>query len=176
VVNDVMYFTTPMEQVVALHATTGEKIWEYDRKERFVRVSRGVSYWPGDRQTSPRIVFGTSDGRLVALDAKTGTKIDSFGDHGEVDLKKGVTDGFPNANYTVTSPPPYSTTLPFSRPQLKRDLRWDRQAMVIPERSTFARESKYGVSIPCPRPGECGQLLRSGSERPKPFCQLRRCP
>ena len=49
---------------------------------------RGVAYWTdGTRQ---EIFFITPGFQLVALDAKTGTRLASFGDQGVVDLKKGM--------------------------------------------------------------------------------------
>ncbi len=48
---------------------------------------RGVSYWPGDGRRTPRIIFGTIGGRLIALDAKTGEIIRGFGQNGSVNLK-----------------------------------------------------------------------------------------
>lgn len=74
VVDGVMYFTLPWSIVVALNAQTGQLLWTYDPKvpTEWGRnaccdvVNRGVALWKG-------MVFGaTLDGRLVALDAKSG--------------------------------------------------------------------------------------------------------
>ena len=51
-----------------------------------------------------RIIFGTLDGRLISLDAKTGEPCESFGDGGTVDLAQGLGDHHPY-EYSVTSPP-----------------------------------------------------------------------
>jgi quinoprotein glucose dehydrogenase len=40
-----------------------------------------------DANTPPRIVFGTRDERLIALDAATGAFAKGFGDHGVVEMK-----------------------------------------------------------------------------------------
>ena len=64
-----------------------------------------MSYWPGETKVSPRIIFGTGDGRLIALDANTGKPVPAFGDNGEVNLRAGVADRFPRAAYGMTSPP-----------------------------------------------------------------------
>jgi len=70
---------------------------------------RGVEYWPGDAAHAPRIVFGTRDGRLVALEATTGHPADDFGVHGIVDLKTRdvvpEVSTSPFAQYGLTSPP-----------------------------------------------------------------------
>ena len=68
-------------------------------------MGRGVSFWPGDSNTAPRIVFGTDKAQLLALDAKTGQPVKDFGDNGVVDLGAGIVDRFPHARYAITSPP-----------------------------------------------------------------------
>src|ERR1035441_975599 len=103
-VDNVLYFSTQNQNVVALNPETGKEIWRYATKSN-TRESRGVSYWPGDRQSPPRILFGTGDGRLIALDAKTGRPAAGFGDNGVVDLRTGITDNFPKASYAISSPP-----------------------------------------------------------------------
>lgn len=100
-----MYLSTENGRVVALQPETGAPIWSYDPKVRGPREQRGVSYWPGGKGTPARILFATTDARLIALDAATGNRIDSFGTHGEVDLRVGVADQFPKSAYSVTSPP-----------------------------------------------------------------------
>ena len=100
-----MYLSTQSGRIVALQPETGKEIWSYDPKVRRPREHRGVSYWPGDRDTAARILFGTSDGRLIAVDAATGKPVPTFGVNGEVDLREGVADEFPRAGYAVTSPP-----------------------------------------------------------------------
>jgi quinoprotein glucose dehydrogenase len=103
-VDNVLYLTTHNQRVVALDAETGAQIWSFDPKSNG-RESRGVSYWPGDSTTPPRIFAGTGDGRLIAVDARTGIPARSFGDNGVVDLWTGVADNFPRAVYGISSPP-----------------------------------------------------------------------
>jgi len=78
--------------VVALDATNGELLWVHGENEGLRgddaprRLSgRGLSYWTDGREQ--RILYVTPGYRLIALDAKTGNKISSFGTAGEVDLK-----------------------------------------------------------------------------------------
>ena len=74
VVGGVMYVTGPWSTVYALDARTGRELWVYDPKvpgEKAAHaccdvVNRGVAVHEG------RVYVGTLDGRLVALDAKTG--------------------------------------------------------------------------------------------------------
>jgi PQQ-dependent dehydrogenase (methanol/ethanol family) len=105
VADHVLYFPTQGQKIVAVEAETGRELWKFDPKSRS-RELRGVSYWPGTATAPPRILFGTSDGRLIALDAKTGKPAASFGDNGTIDLRTGVADRFPSTTaYAVTSPP-----------------------------------------------------------------------
>ena len=74
VVDGVMYVTSAWSKVFALDAATGRQIWAYDPKvpgEWGVNgccdvANRGVAVWNG------KVYVGTFDGRLVALDARTG--------------------------------------------------------------------------------------------------------
>ena len=79
VVNGMMYLATPYSRVVALDADTGKEIWAFQLPSANPST-RGVEYWPGDAQTPAQIVFGSSDGKLYSLDAKTGKPNDAFGD------------------------------------------------------------------------------------------------
>lgn len=74
IVDGVMYTTSAWSKVQALNAATGELLWRYDPEvpgEWGIRgccdvVNRGAAYWDG------RVYVGTFDGRLIALDAKSG--------------------------------------------------------------------------------------------------------
>jgi quinoprotein glucose dehydrogenase len=85
VVNGVMYLTTPYGRVVALDPTTGKEVWVFQVPSGNPST-RGVEYWPGDAKTPAQIVFGTGNGRLYSLDAKTGQPNEAFGDRGSLDL------------------------------------------------------------------------------------------
>jgi quinoprotein glucose dehydrogenase len=101
--------------VVAIDAATGETLWMYrlDEGERGINAprrnsGRGVSYWrSGDAQEPSRVFTITPGFQLVALDARTGVPIPSFGDHGIVDLKKGLprADDLAKASVGSSSPP-----------------------------------------------------------------------
>jgi quinoprotein glucose dehydrogenase len=51
-----------------------------------------------------RVFMGTLDARLVAIDARTGTACEDFGEHGEVDLTVGMGE-IRNNEIAMTSPP-----------------------------------------------------------------------
>jgi glucose dehydrogenase len=85
--------------VVALKADTGELVWVHAEFEGQRAVNsprqlsgRGLSYWT-DGKGDDRILYVTTGYRLVALNAKTGNRIPSFGKDGLVDLKVGVVYG-----------------------------------------------------------------------------------
>ena len=64
-----------------------------------------MSYWPGSGGTKARVFFATGDNRLLALDAKSGQPVTTFGQDGSIDLRAGVADKFPDALFYVSSPP-----------------------------------------------------------------------
>ena len=104
-VDGTLYVITPLNRVIALDPETGKEKWSYDPDIPLTRrysevTSRGVSYWPDGK----RIFFGTIDARLIAIDARTGKKIQEFGKNGEVDLSEGIQIR-DIGNYQVTSPP-----------------------------------------------------------------------
>jgi quinoprotein glucose dehydrogenase len=93
-VNGVLYFTMDQKRfVVAADAGTGETIWVFrpNEGERFDqaprKVHRGVSYWT-DGRGDERILMATPGFQLVALNARTGVPVPSFGNNGYVDLFK----------------------------------------------------------------------------------------
>ncbi|HWY63824.1 MAG TPA: PQQ-binding-like beta-propeller repeat protein, partial [Rhizomicrobium sp.] len=81
-VGGVIYLGTPYGRVVALDATTGQQVWAYQLPGSDQPPFRGMGYWPGDATMAPRIIFGSTQGKLIALDAKTGTPAKGFGDNG----------------------------------------------------------------------------------------------
>ena len=83
VVNDVMYLAAG-NRILALEPETGKEIWRFELEKGLVS-QRGVAYWPGDSDNSPRIIF-TSLHRMMALNATTGKLDPKFGTNGEVEM------------------------------------------------------------------------------------------
>jgi glucose dehydrogenase len=83
VVNGVMYLPAG-NRVVALDPESGKELWRYVLPKG-TPSRRGVTYWPGDRDNPPCIIF-TADRRLIAVNARTGKLDPGFGREGEVDL------------------------------------------------------------------------------------------
>jgi quinoprotein glucose dehydrogenase len=98
-VNGMLYATAGTRRsIVALRADTGELVWVHAEFEGQRAVNaprqlsgRGLSYWTDGKEE--RILYVTTGYRLIALDAKTGTRISSFGKDGVIDLKAGVVHG-----------------------------------------------------------------------------------
>lgn len=106
VIGGKMFITTPYSRVVALDPDTGAELWSTPIPGPGQPSQRGLEYWPGDKDHAPRVVFGTRDGRLYALDAATGKPAAGFGSDGMVDMKTpDVLNGTDGAFYGMTSPP-----------------------------------------------------------------------
>ena len=92
-VKGVLYSTAGSRRaVVALDAGTGELLWMHSENEGGRGAAaprqlsgRGLAYWTDGREQ--RILYVTPGYRLIALDAKNGARISSFGQGGVVDLK-----------------------------------------------------------------------------------------
>ena len=70
-----MYFVSAGHKVIALDPATGHKIWSFDSKNDsarsgHARSSRGLAYWTDGKES--RILYGTPDGRILSINAKTG--------------------------------------------------------------------------------------------------------
>ena len=95
VVDGALYISTSWSNVWAFNVRTGELLWEFDpevdraygRKACCDVVNRGVAVWEG------KVFVGALDGRLIALDSKTGEQV-------------WETQTFdPELNYTITGAP-----------------------------------------------------------------------
>ncbi|TXS95496.1 pyrroloquinoline quinone-dependent dehydrogenase [Parahaliea maris] len=114
VADGTLYYCTPFGRVFALDAETGREQWSFDPQVRnrhsglYPVICRGVSLWqddgPGAGACRTRILYGTRDAELIALDAATGQPCEDFGTAGRVSLKTGI-DGARTGEYYPTSPP-----------------------------------------------------------------------
>src|SRR5438105_3349956 len=101
VVDGVLYATSPKLRVFALDAATGREIWSFDPSmgegstRRFRH--RGVTVY------EDRVLF-TYRHELWALDKRTGKPIDSFGEHGRVDLRVGLGRPVEGVSVSASSP------------------------------------------------------------------------
>ncbi len=99
-VGGVLYTTAGTRRaVIALDAKTGELMWVHrypeGRRGAFAPrqlSGRGLVYW-SDGKGDDRVIYVTPGYRMIALNAKTGVPVPSFGKDGIVDLKVGVVVG-----------------------------------------------------------------------------------
>ncbi len=104
VIDGIMYLSTPYSRVVAIDPVAGKEIWAFPLPSG-TPATRGVEYWPGDGKTPSQIVFGTSDGKLYSVDAKTGKPNNAFGDNGVVNMNTAeIMRGLPGRNALTAAP------------------------------------------------------------------------
>jgi len=110
VVGDTLFGCTAFGDIFALDASTGTQRWRaatgVDPGSEVMINCRGVSYWAGAQPgtCAKRILAGTPDARLIALDADTGEACPDFGTSGTVDLKEGLGTVLEH-EYSLPSPP-----------------------------------------------------------------------
>jgi quinoprotein glucose dehydrogenase len=68
-VGGVLFTPTVRHTIVALEPETGKEIWKYELGRAVAAPMRGLTYWPGDKENPAEILAGTSDGKLIALNA-----------------------------------------------------------------------------------------------------------
>jgi quinoprotein glucose dehydrogenase len=111
-VGGVLYTSTSLSEVAAVDAVTGETKWVFDPKvyENGLGIPandgwlhRGVAYWRnGDDE---RIVILTAFAQIIALNARTGKPIPTFGTDGRIDAAQGLRRPVDRDYYTMSSPP-----------------------------------------------------------------------
>jgi quinoprotein glucose dehydrogenase len=117
-VGGVLYLNTPLSIGAAFDARTGAMRWVYNPKSYEAGTTsmtlrwnqRGVAYWTDG--TTDRVFWGTGDGYLLSVDAKTGLPSPGFGENGRIDLmqglpraRRGERDYLNALTYSVQSPP-----------------------------------------------------------------------
>ena len=104
-VGNLLYTCTAKNVVVALDAATGKPVWRFDPKVPdewipYTTACRGVVYYrvpeaAADTPCAARIIEGTLDSRLIALDALTGRPCTDFNGTGQQDTKIGMGPVYP---------------------------------------------------------------------------------
>ena len=113
-VGDTLYICTGKNMVLAVNAATGQNIWKHDPRVSdesipYTAACRGVSYYvvPGAAATdacATRIIWGTLDARLIAVDARTGQRCAAFGQNGQVNTAENMGPTVPGM-ISITSAP-----------------------------------------------------------------------
>jgi len=92
-----LVFCTPFNRIIALDPATGRERWVFDPKVPldhplpFQYNCRGVTPWddpdaPAGAACAQRIIMGANDGRIYAVDARTGRACEGFGEGGSVQV------------------------------------------------------------------------------------------
>lgn len=103
IVDGVMYINSGKQTVYAIDAATGKEIWSCKTLEDDMpsAASRGVTYWANG--SDKRIIY-SSGNYLMAIDAKTGKIIPSFGNDGRVNLNEGMRDDPSKISVALSTP------------------------------------------------------------------------
>ncbi len=110
-IGDTVYLCSARNILIALDARTGKERWRHDPKIAddaipYTAACRGVAHFAtsGLQACANRIIEGTLDARLIAVDARTGVPCADFGDNGYVDTTRGMGRIAPGM-VSITSPP-----------------------------------------------------------------------
>ncbi len=88
IVKGVLFGVSASVQAFAIDAATGKEIWRFGKPMNDASTtSRGVSHWTNGKEE--RILY-TLGPNLLALNAKTGKPIESFGEFGKINLHLGL--------------------------------------------------------------------------------------
>lgn len=94
--NETLYLGTPFYRIVALDPATGTERWSYDTKSALETLTqpalknRGVAYWESGAEglCEKRVLIGTMDATLHAVDADTGAVCTDFGINGVLNVNQ----------------------------------------------------------------------------------------
>lgn len=103
IVDGVMYTNSGKQWVYAINAQTGKQIWAFNAlaEGEPTAASRGVTYWA---QGEDKRILYSAGNYLLAINAKTGKLITTFGNKGKVNLNVGVRDNPEKISVTLTTP------------------------------------------------------------------------
>jgi quinoprotein glucose dehydrogenase len=101
IIGRVLYTLTPSLKVIALDAASGKLLWKFDSGVESGQPSRGLTYWTDEKES--RLFAGIMN-FLYALDPATGKPIESFGENGRIDLRKGLRGDYRLQSIALTSP------------------------------------------------------------------------
>ena len=121
-IGSTLYSCTPTNIISAIDGDSGKALWKYDPKAKTAEhiTCRGVGYYDATQDKSltaadlqsaglkacpQRILTSTVDGRLIALNAKTGALCPEFGINGQVDVLHDMGPTEQSKRYHPTSTP-----------------------------------------------------------------------
>jgi quinoprotein glucose dehydrogenase len=101
VVGRTLYGYTPTHKTVALDATTGKLLWQFDSGIPGTGANRGLMYWTEGKNAR---IFAAVDKFVYALEAATGKPVAGFGDSGRIDLRENLGREAATQSVRLTSP------------------------------------------------------------------------
>ncbi|OAG74266.1 D-sorbitol dehydrogenase subunit SldA [Gluconobacter japonicus] len=114
-VGDGLYMCSAMNDIIKLDPVTGKQIWRRNVDVKYHSIPytaacKGVTYFtssvvPEGQPCHNRLIEGTLDMRLIAVDAETGDFCPNFGHGGQVNLMQGLGESVPGF-VSMTAPPP----------------------------------------------------------------------
>nr|BAC02909.1 D-Sorbitol dehydrogenase [Gluconobacter oxydans] len=114
-VGDGLYTCSAMNDIIKLDPATGKQIWRRNVDVKYHSIPytaacKGVTYFtssvvPEGQPCHNRLIEGTLDMRLIAVDAETGDFCPNFGHGGQVNLMQGLGESVPGF-VSMTAPPP----------------------------------------------------------------------
>ncbi len=113
-VGNVLYACSAKDIVIAVDAATGREIWRHNPEVSddyipYTAACRGVTYYSvpdvsADSPCANRIIWGTLDARLIAVDARTGARCPDFGQGGQVSTSENMGEIIPGM-VSITAAP-----------------------------------------------------------------------
>jgi len=109
-----LYLCSAKNVIFSVDAATGKEWWRYDPQVPddaipYGATCRGVAFYQNpdadtDELCATRIIEGTLDARLIAVDATSGQLCPDFGTKGMVDLHEGIGESVPGWYGNVAAP------------------------------------------------------------------------
>ncbi|HEY7800608.1 MAG TPA: PQQ-binding-like beta-propeller repeat protein [Hyphomonadaceae bacterium] len=104
----VLYVPWLNHGMAAIDAGTGKTLWTFEPQPADIGgrgaslVLRSLAYWTDGKEK--RVFHNSGDGRLIAVDGKTGKAAPGFGKNGWIDLRPGIVEGTPVQDVGSVSP------------------------------------------------------------------------
>ena len=159
-----LYVCSATNNISRIDPSTGKEIWKHlsgvqYKSVPYTAACRGLTYYeskviPAGQACHTRVVVGTLDMRLLAVDTETGKSCEGFGDRGEVNLLKGMGETVPSF-LAITSPVTIvKDTIVTSQEVKDNQRRWAPSGVV---RGYDAETGQFKWAWDVNRPGQKGE-------------------